>query len=271
MHKLLLVGCGKMGSILLTRWKNAVPDGIERIAVIDPGAKQKQIAGCKIYPSIENLPDGFSPTVIVFAIKPQDLASTIPLYGARFGRKPLYLSVAAGKTAAFIASYLPANAPVVRAMPNLPARIGESITALHAPATVSATHKKSADALMSAIGKTLWIKDENWMDGITAIAGSGPAYLFLFMEALTQAGVECGLDPDIALQLVRQTVKGAALLAEQNDCKDLRTQVTSPGGTTEAALSVLLDNNRFKKLISEAVQAAARRAVELENIDISKK
>lgn len=272
MKSLLLVGCGKMGSILLSRWKETNPAGMDDMYVVDTSSKQKQIAHTKIYLSLDVLPEDLEPDVVVFAVKPQDLAAVLTAYGERFGNKPLYLSIAAGKTVAFLASHLPQGARVVRAMPNLPAQIGEAITAMCAYDNVTAGQKKMAGALMQSIGEAVWIEteNENWMDGITAISGSGPAYVFLFMEALVKAGIECGLDKKLATQLVRQTMKGAALMACESDFEKLRAQVTSPGGTTQAAIAVLQENGRFEALVTQAVLAAARRAVELENIDKTK-
>lgn len=261
MTTLLLVGCGKMGGAMLARWRGVASS----IHVVDPSARPKKIPGVKFYPGLHALPKNLAPDVIVLAVKPQQMAGVLPAYGERFGARPLYLSVAAGKTVASLAALLPPRARVVRAMPNLPAAIGESMTALVAGPSLPAAHKRLATSLMQAIGSIHWIKDESWMDGVTAVSGSGPAYLFLFMEALAAAGVECGLDAKTSLRLVRQTMRGAALLAEQEDPARLRASVTSRGGTTEAAIAALEEGSRFRSLVRGAVQAAARRAALLES------
>lgn len=253
-----------MGGALLARWTQTHPTGIMQFSVIDPVvAPLKDVSGVGFFSDLPALPADIKPDVIVFAVKPQQMATLLPAYASRFGASPLYLSIAAGKTLAWLAEYLGNNASIVRAMPNMPALIGEGMTALTAVTHVPVAQKNIAEALMRAAGKTLWV-DEAWMDGVTAISGSGPAYVFLFMEALTCGAMECGLSEPVAVELVRQTVRGSALLAEKEDFPTLRRQVTSPGGTTEAALAVLMKNNQFEQLLVEATKAAAKRAGELE-------
>jgi len=199
--------------------------------------------------------------IIVFAIKPQQMGEALPAYAKRFGAKPLYLSIVAGKTLAFLAQALGKDAALVRAMPNLAAIIGEGMTALAANTQVSGAQKETAEALMRAVGEILWV-EEKMMDAVTAVSGSGPAYFFLLMEALQKAAIKGGLTPEQANELVRQTAKGSALLAEDDAFDALRKNVTSPGGTTEAALKILQEGG-FEKLVCDAVEAAMRRAHEL--------
>lgn len=257
MATLLLVGCGKMGSALLSRWRQARAAGIEDYTIIDPAA-----TGDNIFPDLDSVPKTVSPDVVVLAVKPQQMADILPAYAKRFGEKPLYLSIAAGKSVAGLKKILGEKANIVRAMPNTPALIGEGMTALCAAASVSAAQKEIATQLMEAAGAAVWVEDETLMDAVTAISGSGPAYLFLFMEALQHAAMQCGLSEALAETLVRQTVKGSALLAGKEDFAALRKQVTSPGGTTEAAVK-MLQGKGFEKLICDAAVAAMQRAHEL--------
>jgi pyrroline-5-carboxylate reductase len=295
MTSLLLIGHGKMGGALLSRWAEARPAGISHFAAIDPATTQSSSADLRFFSSLSTLPEAFKPDIIVLAVKPQQLTEILPAYAKRFNSSspelrsnyraihssnkldspiilqeqnsgndekntPLYLSIAAGKTLKFLESQL-GDAAIVRAMPNLPAVIGEGMTALCANAHVSGAQKQTASALMEAAGKIVWVEEKH-MDAVTAISGSGPAYLFLFMEALAKAAVKCGLSEAEATALVRQTVKGGALLAEKNDFAALRQNVASPGGTTEAAIKTLQDKG-FEALLEEAVQSALRRAGEL--------
>ncbi len=264
MPTLLLVGNGKMGNALLSRWQTSRPKSITRFIVIDPTHAPKSSALVKSFKGLEALPKNISPSVVVFAVKPQQLTALLPAYAKRFGAAPLYLSIAAGKPLAGLAAGLGDKARIVRAMPNLPAVIGKGMTVLCATPSVSGAHKNVALQLMRSAGHVVWIDDEKMMDGITAISGNGPAYLFLFMEALTDAALQCGIPEKLATQLVRQAMIGGALLAEKNNFADLRKQVTSPGGTTEAALKVLMKNDALKRLILDAVEAAARRSITLQ-------
>jgi pyrroline-5-carboxylate reductase len=255
---ILLVGCGKMGGALLMRWDKTHGG---KIFVVDPHAKEP----CTLT-SLAALPASTAVDVVVFAVKPQELTPLLAEYKARFGAKPLYLSIAAGKTLAYFALHLGGDARVVRAMPNTPALIGRGVTALTASHNVSPQERKSAEALMAAAGKTVWV-DESQMDAVTALSGSGPAYVFLFLESLTKAGVAAGLSEDTAKALAVETVAGSAALAQQSgeELATLRQNVTSKGGTTEAALSILLGSGGLEPLVKEAVKAAAKRAVEMNN------
>ncbi len=239
-----------MGSAMLTRWREKMPAGISEFLVVR---------------SKDALPET-TPDIVVFAVKPQNLAEILPIYKARFGAKPLYISIAAGKSIAFFAEHLGADARVIRTMPNTPALVGKAMTALCASSNVSDGEKETATALMNAIGSSLWV-DEKDMNAVTAVSGSGTAYVFLFLEALAEAGVKSGLDADTAKTLAVATLHGSIHLAEKSgeSLQKLRENVTSKGGTTEAALAVLMGENALKKLLENAVTAAVKRAEILAN------
>jgi pyrroline-5-carboxylate reductase len=252
---ILLVGCGNMGNALLSRWREKCADDVRDIHIIDPRAADG------IYPSLDALPTTAQVDVVVLAAKPQQLADILPAYRARFGADVLYVSIAAGKTLAFYAEHLGADAAVVRAMPNTPAMVGKGMTALCANSHVSDEQKERASLLMKAVGKTLWV-EEAQMNAVTALSGSGPAYVFLFADALVKAGVSLGLTESDARMLALATLHGATHLAETSgeNLTNLRQNVTSPGGTTEAALRVLMEGNVLEKLLEKALQEASNRA-----------
>jgi len=256
-HSLLLVGCGKMGGALLARWKTTFPN--YRFDVIEPNSTQW-------HKNLGALPDNYTPGVIVFAVKPQQLDAILPAYCKRFGsHSPLYISIAAGKNLAFYADHLGAHAHVVRVMPNTPALVGQSMSVLSAADTLPASMRNTATQLMEAVGKVEWLDDESLMDAVTALSGSGPAYVFLFLDSLVKGGIAAGLPENIAKTLALQTVSGSLALAagSHENLGQLRQNVTSPGGTTEAALKVLMSNNMLENMMKEAVLAATKRSKEL--------
>lgn len=259
---LLLVGCGKMGHALLTRW-------IERklytqLYVIEPAALS---AGVPQVGTIGDLPDSYHPDVIVFAVKPQVLPDITAQYKRFAAQGTLFISIAAGKPVSFFESHLGKDAAIVRAMPNTPAAIGEGMTVACANTSVTEEQKKQAQNLLSAVGDFIWAPDEKLLDPVTALSGSGPAYVFLLIEAMAAAGAKLGLDPAMAARLARQTVIGSAALARESadtPAATLRENVTSPGGTTAAALAVLMrEEGGIQKLFDEALSAASKRAEEL--------
>jgi pyrroline-5-carboxylate reductase len=258
----LLVGCGKMGGALLQRW--LAQDLCDGIYVIEPhkieGLSVPQVA------APDALPAGFTPDVIVMAVKPQMLADVIDAYKPYTDNGALLLSIAAGKPLAFFEKHLGSAAALVRAMPNTPAAIGRGITVATANPKAGDTQKDYATRLLSAVGDVLWVEDEAQLNPVTALSGSGPAYVFLLIEAMTQAGIHIGLAPDMAEKLARQTVIGSAALAGENPATPaatLRENVTSPGGTTAAALAVLMDEPAMQDLFNRALAAATKRAEEL--------
>ena len=250
MPDILLVGCGKMGSALLRRWKEL---GIAKnISVVEPAQ------------GMSAPPDSFKPDIVVFAVKPQVLPEIAGTYKKYEG--VLFLSIAAGKPVSFFEKHLGAGAKIVRAMPNTPAAIGQGITVACANKNVSSAEKKQAESLLAAVGEVLWVEDENLLNPVTALSGSGPAYVFLLIEVLAKAGVRIGLEKFMAEKLARQTVIGAAALAAHDAALSaavLRENVTSPGGTTEAALKILMANPGIQGLFDEALAEASRRAAEL--------
>ncbi|MBY0299741.1 MAG: pyrroline-5-carboxylate reductase [Methylobacterium sp.] len=261
---LVLVGAGKMGGAMLEGWLASGLEGA-RIAVVDPGASPDLAALCAARGIALNPGRVAPPEALVLAIKPQGLDAAAETAAALAGPDTLVVSVLAGKTIQNLKARLPRARAVVRAMPNLPASIGRGATGAAASPETDARQRRMADALLSGIGLVEWIDDEGLIDAVTAVSGSGPAYVFLLAEALAAAGAAAGLPPEIAARLARQTVAGAgALLAESPlDAETLRRNVTSPGGTTAAALGVLMAEGGLPDLLREAVEAARRRSAEL--------
>lgn len=262
--KILLIGAGKMGGALLAAWLHA---GIkpQSITVVESDAtqiKKRAADGVQTAQSVHDV--AATPDVVVLAVKPQSMDALLPELAAKFGPRALYLSIAAGKMLGYFAKHLH-DAPVVRAMPNTPALIRKGISALIANAKASEAQKELAGSLLKAAGEVVWLDDESQMDAVTALSGSGPAYVFLFMESLIAAGKAQGLPEAIATKLALHTLKGSAKLAMKSDepLAVLRKNVTSPGGTTQAALDVLMKNDHFQSLINDAVKAAVKRSKEL--------
>jgi pyrroline-5-carboxylate reductase len=263
-HSLLLVGCGKMGGVLLERWR-ATPL-FSTIHVISPNHSHADEPGLHWHRDLASLPPSFTPTVITFAVKPAQLASLLPIYAKAFAATaPLYLSVAAGKPLAFYRAHLGEHAHIVRAMPNTPSLIGEGMTALCAADTLSAAIRKTATDMMQTVGDVLWIENESQMEAVTAISGCGPAYVFLFIDSLINAATQAGLTAHQARQLAMQTIKGSQALAASSPktLPELCAQVASPGGATEAALKVLTKDDALKTLMQQAVTAAITRSKEM--------
>lgn len=260
MH-IVLAGFGNMGRALARGWLESGA-GSWAISVVDPrpeALKDAQDMGLAIFADAGEIERPID--VAVLAVKPDKIEAVL----ARLPRAGLYLSIAAGRSIAGIARVVGENAAIVRAMPNTPAAIGQGITGLCANPAAGHEARESAGALMRAVGEIEWLARESDMDALTAVSGSGPAYVFLLIEALTAAAVDAGLEPGLAERLATATVRGAGAYAAASnaDAATLRGQVTSPGGTTEAALGVLLENDALKKLMSAAVEAAQRRSREL--------
>jgi pyrroline-5-carboxylate reductase len=264
--KLLLVGCGKMGIAMLAGWRaRGLP--ADHIQVVDPGAEQRAAAaahGVAAHAAPDALPATFVPDIILLAVKPQGMDAVAPLY-ARFAGTSCFLSIAAGKTMATLDRLLGGRAAIVRSIPNTPAAVGRGITGAVANARVTPAQRTACDDLLQAIGQVVWVDEEGLIDTITAVSGSGPAYVFLLIETLAQAGIAAGLPPDLAGQLARVTVTGSGELAHQaaEDAATLRRNVTSPNGTTQAALDVLMAADGLAPLMVRAVSAAAQRSREL--------
>ena len=220
----------------------------------------------RFYTDISALPDGFAPDLVVLAVKPQMMADV--LAGAAFigGAETSWLSIAAGLSTQKLSAMLGGEAKILRAMPNTPAAIGMGITALFSCPDVPGEMRALSEQLLHASGQVVLLEDEKLMDAVTALSGSGPAYVFLLAEAMAAAGHRLGLPEDMAMQLAIQTIKGAGALmaADASPPAILRENVTSKGGTTAAALSVLMQEGRMTTLLDEALDAAARRAAELD-------
>jgi pyrroline-5-carboxylate reductase len=262
---LLLIGCGKMGGALLKGWLER--GAARHVVVIEPGPGADAFAGKRLverHKRPEEIPLEFAPDVVVFAVKPQVMDGAVSPY-KRFVGRSLFLSIAAGKTLRYFARLLDDDAAVVRAMPNTPAAVGRGITVATANPRVTPTQRRLADTLLSAVGEVGWVDDEGLIDAVTAVSGSGPAYVFLLIECLAKAGVAAGLPADLATRLALATVAGSGELARlsHEPASKLREAVTSPGGTTRAALDVLMATDGLEPLMIKAVAAAARRSREL--------
>lgn len=260
-QKVLLVGCGNMGFAMLTGW--IAQGGDRSFYVVEPNEalrKRAADAGAKAVATLENLPD-LQADFVFFAVKPQVMGEVVPAYCELNGS--VFVSVAAGVTCASLGGWLGEDAAIVRTMPNTPAAIGEGMLVSFANAQVSTEAKDAVNALLSASGETGWIADEALMDAVTAVSGSGPAYVFHFIECLAASAQRLGLDADLSEKLALQTVAGAGLLARGSTTPPgtLREQVTSPGGTTAAALGVFM--GRLGPLTDEATLAARDRGAEL--------
>jgi len=242
-----------MGGALLTRWQ--AKNICSELVIVDPASDKIK--------SFKEIPAGFKPQVIVFAVKPQVLAEMSDDY--KVYKDALFLSIAAGKPIAFFEQHLGASAKIVRSMPNTPAAVGKAITVACANKNVSDEQKNQATELLGAIGKVVWVDKESLLNPVTALSGSGPAYVFLLIETLTKAGIRLGLEAGMAEKLARQTVIGSAALAEADasPAAQLRQNVTSPGGTTEAALKVLMADAGIQDIFDRALEAATKRAEEL--------
>lgn len=260
---LVLVGAGKMGGAMLDGWlARKLPP--RKVVILEPqpsrAIKSLVRRGVRINPKAPIAPAA----AIVIAVKPQSAPEALAPLAPLIGPNTLVVSIMAGRTIAFLERALP-PAAVVRAMPNTPAAIGRGITVAVGNRRVKAPARKLAHALLSAIGTVEWVTDETLMDAVTAVSGSGPAYVFLLAEALARAGAAAGLPPALAERLARETVAGAGELLHRSPlpAATLRENVTSPGGTTAAALEVLMGEDGLAALLTRAVAAATRRSREL--------
>lgn len=260
-----LVGAGKMGFALLEGWaaRGLVGEGV---TIVEPQPSPALIALAKERGFRLN-PENRAPArALALAVKPQALDAVAPMIAADASADTLVVSILAGKRVADLAARLSRARFFVRAMPNTPAAIGRGITGAFAAPAVDAERRAMAEALLAAVGEVVWVESEALVDAVTAISGSGPAYIFYFVECLTKAGVEAGLPEETAARLARATAAGAGELLRQSvgvAPATLRQNVTSPGGTTAAALEVLMAEDGLGPLLERAVAAAKRRAAEL--------
>ncbi|MEP9385977.1 pyrroline-5-carboxylate reductase [Mesorhizobium sp. KR9-304] len=265
--RVLLVGCGNMGYAMLSGWLSSGKLAASETLVVEPNEDLRHRAGrlgSIVAASNGELPGNLSPDIIVIAVKPQVIREVVAGYKG-FAGKSTFLSIAAGTATATFTEILGAGAAVMRCMPNTPAAIGKGMMVVFSNPDVAEKTKAFVGDLLSASGEVATINDEGLMDAVTAVSGSGPAYVFHFIECLTAAAEKAGLPPETAKLLAMQTVYGAASLAatSREDPAVLRKQVTSPNGTTAAALDVLMSGDRLKTLLADAVEAARARSVEL--------
>jgi pyrroline-5-carboxylate reductase len=266
-QSLALVGAGKMGGAMLKGWLDG---GLapSRVTLVDPAPSPEMAVFAAEHRIALNPPaaDRAAPEVLILAVKPQMLDAAAPGIADLAGAQTLVVSIIAGKTIANLEARLPRAHAFVRAMPNTPAAVGRGVTGAAANAAVTERQRELTQALLSAVGQFAWLPDEGLIDAVTALSGSGPAYVFALAEALAEAGAALGLPPDIATRFARATVEGAGELMFREPeipAARLRENVTSPGGTTAAALAVLQAPDGLAALMRRAVAAAHRRAGEL--------
>jgi pyrroline-5-carboxylate reductase len=264
-NPVVLIGAGNMGGAMLSGWlKSGVPGSA--VVVVDPGPSPTMMstiadAGAA---HVTAAPADLKAGVLFLAVKPQVMEAVLPTVKSVVGPQTVVVSVAAGKTLAFLEKHL-GEAAMVRAMPNTPAMIGRGVTGAFANARVSAEQRDGVNALLRVSGPVEWVPSESDIDSVTAVSGSGPAYVFYLVECMAEAGRKLGLQADLAMRLARETVAGAGELLHQSpdDAARLRQNVTSPGGTTAAALSVLMAEDGMQPLFDQALAAARKRAEEL--------
>ena len=265
-RSLVLVGAGKMGGAMLEGW---LATGLDPrgVTILDPFAGEGVAALCaENGMALNPAAPAAGPDALVLATKPQMLDEAAGPVDAIVGPGTVVISILAGKTIADLRARLPRARAIVRAMPNLPASIGRGATGAAASPEVDERQRLIADALLRSVGIVEWLPSEDLVDAVTAVSGSGPAYVFHLAECLAEAGVAAGLPADLAARLARATVTGAGELLFQSDLDpaSLRRNVTSPGGTTAAALEVLMaERGGMADLMRQAVAAAKRRAAEL--------
>ncbi len=262
-QNILLVGAGKMGGAMLGAWTK---DPSLSITILDPGLtpyiKDALKHGASYIQSAEHVPADID--AVILAIKPQMFETVAPILSGSLNENALIVSILAGTSLESLEAHFATN-PIIRAMPNTPAAIGRGITAITGNTAASKQHLNDAKQLLSACGSVIAVENETLIDSVTAISGSGPAYVFYLVEALTSAAIDLGLDSQDAESFARQMVIGAGALLEASDesADQLRKNVTSPNGTTQAALDVLMASNGLKPLIEATTQAAFKRAQEL--------
>ncbi|MBE7638072.1 pyrroline-5-carboxylate reductase [Sneathiella sp. P13V-1] len=263
----LLVGCGNMGGAMLGGWieQNIKPNNI---VVVDPSPdnlEKAQKLGCRSFSSPLLIEEGYVPDVIIFAVKPQVIGDVMESYKEFAREGALIISIAAGTKIQKFQEQLGQDAAIIRTMPNTPAAIRQGMMVSCGNEHVTEEHKKLCDILMEAIGETAWVEDEDDIDRVTGLSGSGPAYVFYMIESMIKAGVAAGLSEELSTLLAKTTVAGAGQLAihSTEDVSKLRENVTSPGGTTAAGLQVLMAEDGLAPLMEKTVAAAIVRSKEL--------
>ena len=292
MGQLLLIGCGKMGQAMLSGWLRAISDPAtlprslmpETYTIIEPTGLPVEFLKKNVilHSDLADLPSDYQPDIVVLAVKPQILGDLLPSCRQFVRSETVFLSIAAGinlarltkeLTIQAVVSSKPMKPRLVRAMPNTPAAVARGISVACAGPEVNIAQKTSCTNLLTAVGEACWIEDEALMDVVTSVSGSGPAYVFFMIEALAQAGIKAGLPAVLASQLAKATIEGAGELSHLSDLSaaQLRTNVTSPGGTTQAALEVLMAPDGLVSLLTRTVAAAAARSRELSSINTDNK
>ncbi len=263
--RLALIGCGKMGGAMLTGWlQRGLPS--DKVTLIEPNAEAVApyvAMGCRHLSEAASLTN--APRVVVLAVKPQVMGEALAGLAQFVDAGTLFVSIAAGVTLARYREALGGMAHIVRAMPNTPAAVGRAVSVLVAGPDIGQGERELAQMLLAAVGETAWVEEESLLDAVTALSGSGPAYVFLLAEAMAEAGIAAGLPADLAQRLARGTVTGAGELLYQAEesAAQLRQNVTSPAGTTHAALQVLMAEDALPALMTRAIAAAAQRSREL--------
>ncbi len=265
--EVILVGCGNMGFAMLAGWLDSQRLDKQQAIVVEPNDGLRERAaglGIRTFGSADSLPADLEPRLVILAVKPQVILDVAAGY-RRFAGSATFLSIAAGTTIAALRGALGPDSRIMRCMPNTPAAIGKGMMVTVSDGRVDRETVGFVNDLLSASGRVASVEDEGLMDAVTAVSGSGPAYVFHFIECLTAAAEAAGLPNDTAKLLAMQTVFGAASLAAESgeEPGELRRQVTSPNGTTAAALKVLMGGDRLKSLVGEAVEAARKRSIEL--------
>lgn len=262
---IVLVGAGNMGGAMLSGWlKSGVPG--KSIIVLDPApsdALKAKLSEAGVSHAA-SAPADLKASILFLAVKPQVMEAVLPSLASLVGPETVVVSVAAGKTLAFLEKHL-GEAGMVRAMPNTPAMVGRGVTGAFANSKVSDSQRAQVTDLLKVSGPVEWVERESDIDAVTAVSGSGPAYVFYLVECMAEAGRKLGLPADLAMRLARETVSGAGELLHQSseEASRLRQNVTSPGGTTAAALAVLMSDDAMQPLFDKALAAARKRAEEL--------
>ncbi len=265
--KIAFIGAGNMAKAIIG---GLLAEGFSHSQILAAGPRQETLAKVKQELAIETTTDNAAAAawadVVVLAVKPQLLKEVSLALRDSLAHQPLIISVAAGITTASIANWL-GNLPIVRCMPNTPSQLRTGASGLFANAAVSDEHKSLANAILGAVGIVQWLEEESLLNPVTAVSGSGPAYFFLMMEAMIDAGVELGLSRECATELTLQTALGAAMLAKQSDCDvaELRRRVTSPKGTTEQAI-LSFEQDNIRGIFARAMGACSNRAGELSEL-----
>ncbi|MFT6332418.1 MAG: pyrroline-5-carboxylate reductase [Lentimonas sp.] len=268
--KILFIGCGKMGGAII---KNLLSNGFEynQFIILKP-SKSNMITGIKYISSYDQLPKSYQADIVVFGFKPQVAREILMDFAIHkpFSSNTIFTSILAGKKTSFFEEILGEKAKVVRIMPNLPTLINEGIFGYYLNHNINKLEAESLTQFLNGVGKNIALEKEELINKVTAISGSGPAYLFLFAQYMIESAIELGIDKELAKQLVSQTIYGSAkmVLNSDDDAVDLIKSVASKGGTTQAALDVLQKNGDFKEIISNSTKAAHKRSIDLSQQDL---